>query len=192
MGTNFTKRERRLGSLSPQELRRLKREEELKKQKIEKAKEVYKAVPKPNKRQYRLTTTEMMNLLESHLDGDSHYSIAKRFNVSINFVKNHVSKHKQVLAKILKANEIKGLKPQILETAVLELINAVLNKSSDKKASINALAYAAKQLHDIQRLENGLSTANVGLAVKYTSPPASIEDVPSEDDNKDAMGEDIG
>jgi len=60
-----------------------------------------------------------------------------------------------------KVKDFRGVKADILDAATLTFLKSSMSPDKLEKASVNNLAYAARQTFDMGRLERGLSTSNV-------------------------------
>lgn len=71
----------------------------------------------------------------------------------------HIKDYEETRAQLLSAGELRLIKSMLKESTLAK---------AEEKGAVNALAYGLKQLHDMRRLELGLSTSNVATQSKVT------------------------
>lgn len=71
----------------------------------------------------------------------------------------HIKDYEETRAQLLSAGELRLIKSMLKESTLAK---------AEEKGAVNALAYGLKQLHDMRRLELGLSTTNVATQSKVT------------------------
>lgn len=90
--------------------------------------------------------------------------IARAVDLAPSTVCKYIDEWKILLPEIDKVDQWNISKGSILDAATSSMLKKVLERSDDPKASVNNLAYALQQVHNIKRLEKGESTQNVAHA----------------------------
>ncbi|HAM58413.1 MAG TPA: hypothetical protein DCQ64_24560 [Candidatus Rokubacteria bacterium] len=110
----------------------------------------------------RVEPAPLSDLIRWRLEGQTLPEIAQRLGVSV----QAVSKRLRGIWQRIDAQQDKAFqeyRPQILRAAQRAMLVDIFNPEKRAKASTGNAAYALRQLHDIERLETGQSTANVAL-----------------------------
>lgn len=138
-------------------------------------------IPLPNKRRGRpksngagkkrrsLTPYEKCQATKLLISGAPVRAVARALKTSTSTINTQV---RDLIATLPSQEDIKLFqqqKHQVIEGSMLKLFKSINNDDKHKRASLQNLAYAAKQIHTIQRLENGQSTANVSTQVTHLS-----------------------
>lgn len=74
--------------------------------------------------------------------------------------------------------DFKVCKADLLDAATLTFLKSAVTPGKLKKASVNNLAYAARQTFDMGRLERGQSTANIATRTFVDLPPSALVEAP--------------
>lgn len=116
-------------------------------------------------------TALIKRTLNLHLQGASEREIAKATGQHLRSVHSTVSQFMSIFEEVKDVQEFRANKTEIMDAALVKCFKSLMSQEKHDKASLNNVAYAMRQLHDVGRLERGLSTANVAHAVlKYTAP----------------------
>lgn len=110
---------------------------------------------------------EKINVPEAfkmRLRGFSYGEIAKQFGVSAPSVREILGRLENILGDRSITRAFSDHKSEFLTSAELALVERLFDTKKLHKASINNLAYALRQVYEINRLEKGQSTANVAYA----------------------------
>lgn len=100
-------------------------------------------------------------IIELKVKGVELPAIAAASGVSLATVKRTIQKFGAVFTELEQVQEFRAGKSDILDAALLTFLKSAVSRDKLDKASVNNLAYAARQVHDMGRLERGQSTANV-------------------------------
>lgn len=71
--------------------------------------------------------------------------------------------------------DFESVRSQILTAGEMRLLESMLRDDKLEKASVNNVAYALRQVHDMRRLHQGLSTANVATQRVEVSIPKKTD-----------------
>jgi predicted DNA-binding protein YlxM (UPF0122 family) len=95
----------------------------------------------------------------------SETEIARQFNVSKQAVNQALKPFKNIMLNKQTLDAYAQNKENVLKSASLTLILDCLDPKKRAQASLNNAAYAAKQIHEIYRLETNQTTSNVDMHV---------------------------
>jgi len=108
--------------------------------------------------------------------GLSFKEISRYFDCSLQAVEQSLSKFTKLLKDDLNIETYKINKADILSSMELTLINDLADEGKRDKASLNNIAYALKEVNNMNRLEQGQATHNV----QYADLSDSLEDIQKE------------
>ena len=98
-------------------------------------------------------------------NGLSYQEIANQFNVTKQAVWARLKPFERFVGDPDSLKAYDSNRAKILNSAELRMVSELLDEDKLKSASVNNLAYAAKNLFDMRRLDQGESTANVSYYV---------------------------
>jgi hypothetical protein len=96
--------------------------------------------------------------LVNHL---SYASIGKIFGCSKQAVQERLQPFLRLINDPASSDAFKANRAEVLTSTQLTLLGNLLDPTKIEKASVNNIAYALRQLFDMERLERGESTANI-------------------------------
>jgi predicted DNA-binding protein YlxM (UPF0122 family) len=115
--------------------------------------------PYKTKAKGKIDKSELLKLY--FINGLSKAEIARHFDCA----PSSVTKALRPFEKILASKEDRGFfedkKTEILSSLELKMLSEIANPEKLKKASVNNLAYAFRQIFDAERLEAHKSTSNI-------------------------------
>lgn len=103
--------------------------------------------------------------------------IAKAVGCSPDTVYNVLRKYRDVFPEIDNVQDYQKVRGQLLSATEFRLLKSLNDENKIAKASLNQAAYAARQVHDMRRLEDGLSTKNIETHVRHTRQSLPSEDI---------------
>jgi predicted DNA-binding protein YlxM (UPF0122 family) len=124
--------------------------------------------------------------------GMTFQAIADYFGVNKGSVFQSLKRFLHVIQSPEAVQAFNKSKSQVLDAVELELLSQLVNTNKLKDASTNNIAYALKEVHNMNRLEKDLSTSNISQGIKVMvvghdgepfNPEAHGEDNPK--DNAD-------
>lgn|SRR3990167_8977330 len=108
-----------------------------------------------------INRVDVTKALKMRLQGFSYDDIADKMGVAKASVYARLKKLGLILDDPELTNRYREHEADLLDSVQVRLITSLAHKSDDKKASVNNLAYAARQVFDMRRLSRGESTANI-------------------------------
>lgn len=130
------------------------------------------------------TTRKLLKAIDLRMQGLPITAVAKITNISPNTIDNILEKFSNVFSELPNIKEYNQHRIQLLTAAELKLLNLLMDPEKLAKASLNNVAYAFQQVHNANRLERGLSTANVEarnystITLKSYDPAATAAETP--------------
>ena len=100
-------------------------------------------------------------ILRDRLRGLNMDEIGAKYGVSASAISQRLGRLADLVNNPEQSQAFTEHRADILDSVSLRVVGQMLNEKALGKASINNLAYAARQLYDMSRLERGESTANV-------------------------------
>ena len=104
-------------------------------------------------------------ILELKAKGLNHSQIAKVANCHPETVSRCIRKFKAFFDEVEEAEGYQEVRQKILNATEFKLLRSVTEDSAIEKAPLNQRAYALKEVHNMRRLNEGLSTSNTSLQV---------------------------
>jgi len=108
--------------------------------------------------------------------GLSYNEIGRRMGVSGESVRTKLIRFEKLMSNGEDIVAFRALKSDILDGVELSLLNDLMDEEKRKGASLNNIAYAVKNVYDMNRLEKGQSTANIS----YADLTKSLEEIQME------------
>lgn len=102
-------------------------------------------------------------MIRLHVGGASVREIAKVTGKSTKTVQSAINAFKPIFNELANVEEFRKVKPDILDAALLTFLKSAVQQEKLDKASVNNLAYAARQCFDMHRLQTGQSTSNTAV-----------------------------
>jgi DNA-binding CsgD family transcriptional regulator len=104
-------------------------------------------------------------ILELRAKGLTHNEIAPIVECHPQTVSRTLEKFKEFFTDLDKTVEYQQVRGQLLNAAESRLLRSVVDEQAIEKASLNQRAYAMKEVHNMRRLNENLSTSNTSLQV---------------------------
>ena len=112
---------------------------------------------------------QVARILDRAIDGCTPTEIGKEVLVNVDEVHRVLKLFEPIFPKLPQVEYYRKHKHELLDAGTLQLLESVLEPSGLAKARPNENAYALKVVHEIGRLEKGLSTANISSKVQFTN-----------------------
>jgi len=106
-------------------------------------------------------------ILQMRQMGNSVSEIAAATKVARSTVSRVAKRWAEILPEITEVEDFKRDRVDIVQAAQLKAIKSLVKEGKLDSGLPNQIAYALRQLHDIERLERNLSTSNVA-SISYT------------------------
>lgn len=120
---------------------------------------------KERRRQQSINNSKAMQLIAK---GDlSIAEVARASKVSEGTVKRIKQKYAKLFKELKNVDEYKNIKSDLLSAAELTLLKSLMTPGKLRKAPLNQVAFAFKEINVANRLERGLSTSNSASQVQY-------------------------
>lgn len=138
------------------------------------------AIPKPGReflkflpKGQRLSRNTQSIILKQYLSGVKKKEIARNFQIDPEIVNDIIDDFKPVFKELANLPAYRQAKVDLLEASELSLLRLVNCPEKQAKASLSGSAYALEKVHNIVRLEKGLSTQNISQKVTFTDETPS-------------------
>lgn len=92
--------------------------------------------------------------------GMNQIDIAKATGLSKQGVSKLLAEFKDVFAELQNVDNYRSVRGELLDAAELMALKSAVDREKHDKAGLQHVAYTLRQLHDMRRLHNNLSTSN--------------------------------
>jgi hypothetical protein len=126
----------------------------------------------PLKKNYKgpLRRVEVSKILEGYLKGLPLDDIARVVNRTLYTVQCCLQEHKDILKIVTDNNpeHYRSVRKDLLNAAEFLAVKSVTDEDAIKQASLRDRVYMLRETHAVRRLEEGQSTSNTAVDIKYT------------------------
>lgn len=129
------------------------------------------SVPTRKPAQYsRLKRSEVGKILTAHLKGYSYEDCAKLVDRDIRVIHEVIRDYSGVLDLVKNVNpeEYSAIKGQLLNAVEYRAVKAVMDEDAISRANLRDRVYMLKETQQVRRLEEGQSTSNTAVDIRYT------------------------
>lgn len=120
---------------------------------------------------------QISKLLECKLKNMPVAQAARAAKLPVSTAQRALERYASWIEDIKDIQDFEGMRSQILTAHEMRLLESMMANDKLEKASVNNVAYALRQVHDMRRLHQGLSTANVATQrVEVSLPKMSDKD----------------
>lgn len=120
---------------------------------------------------------QISKLLECKLKNMPVAQAARAAKLPVSTAQRALERYASWIEDIKDIQDFEGMRTQILTAHEMRLLESMMATEKLEKASVNNVAYALRQVHDMRRLHQGLSTANVATQkVEVSLPKMSDKD----------------
>jgi hypothetical protein len=118
---------------------------------------------RPNRlRDVQQTTVQTKRILSLHAKGVHDKEISKAVDVPLRTVRGRIKQFESVFTELKNVEEYRKNKADVLDAAQLVMLKSMVTPEKLDKASVNNLAYAMRQCHDMSQISQGKPTALTG------------------------------